>query len=135
GDGRSLVSCGGKSSHLAMIEILKDLAKTGRTPLLATLIASAAMYFLVGQVAPQGEVAISTKTLSSIFAVAVTLAGGLISWGYQYWKRDRKREKIGFAREMGANICWCTPNGEIMILVDGKIPARKYQCPKCPNFQ
>jgi len=40
----------------------------------------------------------------------------LVSWLIIYLRRDRKRERIRFAREMGRPVCGCTTDGSVMLI-------------------
>jgi predicted RNA-binding Zn-ribbon protein involved in translation (DUF1610 family) len=102
---------------------------------LCTLLCTVLGIWLSGRLSPQGDLPLSKATLSSIGSGAATVFLGLLAYTYQLWRRDRKRERIRFAREMGRHICGCTEAGEIMLLKQTPTPGREYVCPKCGEFQ
>jgi len=67
--------------------------------------------------------------------MTVALLVGIVSYTYQLWRRDSKRARIKFAKEMGRQICGCTDTGEIMLLdTKDTTPSRVFVCPKCKAF-
>ena len=84
---------------------------------------------------PKGVVALQSRTLLEIAGAVSWLFVGLGAYAFQLWRRDRKRERIRFAREMGRSICGCTETGEIRLLRRTETMYREYVCPKCGDFQ
>jgi hypothetical protein len=57
--------------------------------------------WLVGRASLQGELLFPKEPLLKILGWTVTVLAGWIAYTVHLFKRDRKREKIRFAREMG----------------------------------
>jgi ribosomal protein L32 len=57
----------------------------------------------------------------------------VLAWSY--WKKEQKRDRIRFAKEMGRKICTCTESGEITLLdkvvIEGMYAGSVVRCPKC----
>jgi hypothetical protein len=84
---------------------------------------------------PKGVMELQSKTVSEIVGAVSVLFVGVISYTYQLWRRDRKRERVRFAREMGRHICGCTDTGEIMLLKDRSKMSSEYECPRCKSWK
>jgi len=105
----------------------KSLIVTG----LITLLSSGLSIWIAGKLSPQGELPLSKQLLWEIGSGAGMVFLGLISYTLILWKRDQKRERIRFAREMGRHICPCTETGEIMLQTEHEQAASTFVCPKC----
>ena len=72
----------------------------------------------------------------SLLGASGTVLVGLLSYLVLLWRRDLKRERIRFAKEMDRAVCGCTETGEVMLLDPhtGGL-SRVYRCPLCPNFR
>jgi hypothetical protein len=89
--------------------------------------------WLVGRASPQGELSFQKEPLLKISGWLVTVLASWIAYTIHLVKRDRRRERIRFARDIGRRICSCTEEGIITILnPDRTILALKVEsCPRC----
>src|SRR5437870_5351474 len=69
----------------------------------------------------------------SVLTGAGTVLLGLLSYLVVLWRRERKRERIRFAKEMGRRICTCSEEGEVFIALPSKsTDTHKVEvCPSC----
>ncbi len=76
---------------------------------------------------------IETKRLLETISWIVAVFLGLGSWWFQLLRRDRKRQRVRHAREMGFRICHCTPSGEIFVADPKRVTATEKieVCPVC----
>lgn len=107
---------------------------------LGTLLATVCTTLLARQVTPQGDVLLSKATLTSTGTGAVTVFVGLLSYLAILWRRDQKRERIRFAKEMGRRICNCSETGEIMTETKVVVPESGLEvwalvCPRCKEWK
>jgi hypothetical protein len=116
---------------------MKDWLETHKkdaAALLAIALSGFLTTFLGAKVSLQGDVTLSKETILKLSGWVVSSVVVLAAYVYQLRKRDSKRERIKFAKEMGRRICPCTEEGEIMLLKDSGIPANEYECPRCKAF-
>jgi hypothetical protein len=95
-----------------MPEWLSIYKKEARSSLL-TLILLSLGWGLPEAVSPSGQMTLTKEQALKVVGVMVALVIGIFSYTYQLWQRDRKRERVRFAREHGRPICPCTETGEI----------------------
>lgn len=66
---------------------------------------------LPGVLSPSGEVKLSKEQAIKAVGMTVALVIGVVSYTFQLWMRDRKRERIRLAVQMGRRVCappyWC----------------------------
>jgi hypothetical protein len=100
---------------------------------LSTLLIAGLSIWTASKLSPKGELPIPEHILWEAGSAIGVIYLGLISYTYQLWRRDRKRERVRFAREMGRPVCGCTTDGAVM-LVDPKQSnqfEKVYVCPIC----
>jgi hypothetical protein len=93
---------------------------------LLSLILLLAGWAIPGIVSPSGTVTLSKEQVFKAAGVTIALTSGLLSYTIQLWRRDRKRERVKFAADIGRPICGCTETGEIALDCKGGA-----KCPKC----
>jgi hypothetical protein len=71
---------------------------------LVTLLSGVCVYLLARQTSPEGDTVIKTKTLLEAVSWIAAVFLGLLSWWFQLWRRDRKRERVRHARDVGFRI-------------------------------
>jgi len=70
-----------------------------------------------------------------VVGAIASVISGLCVFGWAYWKREQKREKIAFALTHGRIVCQCTETGEITtvddVIIDGRTFGKVVKCPVC----
>jgi len=100
---------------------------------LGTLLLAALGVYASHHTINSGEVAFPRELLVDTVVCLSLLDVWLVSWLVVYWRRDQKRERIRFAREMGRPVCGCTTEGVIPVIDPTKSDSihKIYVCPLC----